>query len=75
MATKTRNTTQLNYGIYAVDKYGNTLRQVFDGTVPARYATIEQAQQALPRLQAIENAIMAVWGFSPDKLVVGGRTW
>ena len=64
-----------NYGIYAVDRFGTITRQVFDGTDPARYETIEQANAALPRLQAIETACMNVWGFNADKLIVAGRTW
>lgn len=70
-----RNTQQLNYGIYTTDRYGVAITQVFDGTEPARYETIEQAQAALPRLQAVEDAVMPVWGLKPSTLVVGGRTW
>ena len=70
MARKNSKTTpQLNYGIYRDGC------QVFDGTEPARYETIEQAQAALPRLQAQENVIAPVWGFRPSTLEVGGRTW
>jgi len=76
MARKSSTTSpQLNYGVYAVDRHGVATRQVFDGQQPARYETVEQAQAALPRLQAIEDAVMKVWGFTADKLIVGGRTW
>jgi hypothetical protein len=76
MARKNSTTTpQLNYGIYTTDKFGHINSQVFDGKEPARYETIEQANAALPRLQAIEVAVMAVWGFKPSTLAVGGRTW
>lgn len=71
----TSNTPQLNYGIYTTDRYGYAITQVFDGTEPARYETIEQAQAALPRLQAVEDAVMPVWGLKPSTLVIGGRTW
>jgi len=76
MARKSSTTSpQLNYGVYAVDRHGVATRQVFDGQQPARYETVEQAQAALPRLQAIEDAVMKVWCFTADKLIVGGRTW
>lgn len=71
----TSNTQQLNYGIYTSDSNGYAITQVFDGTELARYETIEQAQAALPRLQAAEDAAMLVWGLKPSTLVIGGRTW
>jgi hypothetical protein len=59
----------LNYGIYR----GNC--QVFDGTEPARYETLAQAQAALPRLQAIEDAMMPRWTGEHANLEIGGRSW
>ena len=77
MARKSSTTTQLNYGIYSTDRYGNISRQVFDGTEPARYETMEQAQEALPRLQVAEDAISALWlpAGTDHPLVIEGRTW